>query len=252
MGPFVFGTLSESDMRASSALMLSLFLLLMCNQRHLASAILPPFAIAAVEAMWAKRTANSATTTARITTTQEMTTANPTTMGRHETKLPEMMLLHQVLPKDENGNKKMVKTFLEGKMMLTDPMNGGGKTEHNSKESTKPLQVHQGVLGVGGLGGLYPAVRHYATCHHNGSIYEHGEALVTDHPCDHCQCRNGKISCYWQVCDGSPDFNCVPLFVPGTCCPVYSCGGVGNNIKNNNSSSSQESQTSQKQKIIKH
>ena len=43
--------------------------------------------------------------------------------------------------------------------------------------------------------------------------------LVTDHPCDHCQCRNGKISCYWQVCDGSPDFNCVPLFVPGTCCP---------------------------------
>ena len=54
---------------------------------------------------------------------------------------------------------------------------GGGKTEHNSKESTKPLQVHQGVLGVGGLGGLYPAVRHYATCHHNGSIYEHGEAV---------------------------------------------------------------------------
>ena len=43
-----------------------------------------------------------------------------------ETKLPEMMLLHQVLPKDENGNKKMVETFLEGKMMLTDPMNGKG------------------------------------------------------------------------------------------------------------------------------
>ena len=37
-----------------------------------------------------------------------------------------MMLLHQVLPKDENGNKKMVETFLEGKMMLTDPMNGKG------------------------------------------------------------------------------------------------------------------------------
>jgi hypothetical protein len=37
-----------------------------------------------------------------------------------------MMLLHQVLPKDENGNKKMVETFLEGKMMLTDPLNGKG------------------------------------------------------------------------------------------------------------------------------
>ena len=50
---FVFGTLSESDMRASSALVLSL-LFLLCSQRHLASAILPPFAIAAVEAMWGK------------------------------------------------------------------------------------------------------------------------------------------------------------------------------------------------------
>ena len=49
--------------------------------------------------------------------------------------------------------------------------------EHSSRESTQPLEVHQGVLGVGGLGGLYPAVRHYATCHHNGSTYDHGEAV---------------------------------------------------------------------------
>merc|ERR1712083_1261236 len=60
---FVLETLLESDMRASSALVLSLFLL--CSQRHLASAILPPFAIAAVEAMWAKRNANSATSTTK-------------------------------------------------------------------------------------------------------------------------------------------------------------------------------------------
>jgi len=243
-------------MRASSALVLSL-LFLLCSQRHLASAILPPFAIAAVEAMWAKRLANSATSTAKVTTTQDMTTTNPSTISprQAETKLPEMMLLHQVLPKDENGNKKMVETFLEGKMMLTDPMNGVTIAEHNSRESTQPLEVHQGVLGVGGLGGLYPAVRHYATCHHNGSTYDHGEALVTDHPCDHCQCRNGKISCYWQVCDGSPDFNCVPLFVPGTCCPVYSCGGTGNdkNIEKNSSEKQSQEKKIQKPKTnIKH
>ena len=35
----------------------------------------------------------------------------------------------------------------------------------------------EGVMGVGGLGGLYPAVRRYAKCHHNGSTYEHGEAV---------------------------------------------------------------------------
>jgi len=239
----VLETLLESDMRASSALVLSLFLL--CSQRHLASAILPPFAIAAVEAMWAKRTAHSVTSTPSVTPTQEITT-HPQTQSplQAETKLPEMML-HQVLQKDENGNKKMIETFLEGKMMLTDSMNGAARTEHTVKDSTKPLQVHQGVLGVGGLGGLYPAVRHYAACHHNGSSYDHGESLVTDHPCDHCQCRNGKISCYWQVCDGSPDFNCVPLFVPGTCCPVYSCGGGSGKIVNNEVNS-------QKQKDIKH
>ena len=53
--------------------------------------------------------------------------------------------------------------------------------EHNSRESTQPLEVHKGVLGVGGLGGLYPAVRHYATCHHNGSTYDHGEAVSDFH-----------------------------------------------------------------------
>merc|ERR1711963_249944 len=242
---FVLRTLSESDMRASSELVLSL-LFLLCSQRHLASAILPPFAIAAVEAMWAKRIANSASTTAKVTTIQDMTTTNPSTVSpQHtsETKLPEMILLHQVLPKDANGNKKMVETFLEGKMMLTDPMNVT-RTEQNSRGVTKTLEVHQGVLGVGGLGGLYPAVRHYATCHHNGPTYDHGDTLVTDHPCDHCQCRNGKVSCYWQVCDGSPDFNCVPLFVPGTCCPVYSCGGVGNDNKNNDNNINSEKEQS--------
>ena len=33
------------------------------------------------------------------------------------------------------------------------------------------------LLGVGGLGGLYPAVRKYAQCHYNGSNYEHGDKV---------------------------------------------------------------------------
>ena len=43
--------------------------------------------------------------------------------------------------------------------------------EITTQVTTKPF------LGVGGLGGLYPKIRRYAKCHHNGSIYEHGEAV---------------------------------------------------------------------------
>ena len=44
----------------------------------------------------------------------------------------------------------------------------GEKVVDNSSEK---------LLGVGGLGGLYPAVRKYAQCHHNGSNYEHGDKV---------------------------------------------------------------------------
>ena len=67
--------------------------------------------------------------------------------------------------------------FTNDFLMICPFFSGVTKAEHSSRESTQPLEVHQGVLGVGGLGGLYPAVRHYATCHHNGSTYDHGEAV---------------------------------------------------------------------------
>ena len=67
--------------------------------------------------------------------------------------------------------------FTSELLMICPFFPGVTKAEHSSRESTQPLEVHQGVLGVGGLGGLYPAVRHYATCHHNGSTYDHGEAV---------------------------------------------------------------------------
>ena len=47
------GRLNKSDMRASTKSALSLILLAL-NASHFVSAILPPFAIAAVEEMWGK------------------------------------------------------------------------------------------------------------------------------------------------------------------------------------------------------
>ena len=54
--------------------------------------------------------------------------------------------------------------------------------------------------------------------------------------------------------DGSPNFNCVPLFVPGTCCPVYSCGGTGNdkNIEKNTSEKQSQEKIQKPKTNIKH
>jgi len=62
-------------------------------------------------------------------------------------------------------------------------------------------------------------------CRHNGLEYQDGQAVkaAETHPCDRCQCQTGKLTCYWLQCGGAPSFDCVPLFVPGACCPVYSC-----------------------------
>ena len=35
------------------------------------------------------------------------------------------------------------------------------------------------ILGVGGLGGLYPALHKYAKCHYNGSVYDNGDIVST-------------------------------------------------------------------------
>ena len=33
------------------------------------------------------------------------------------------------------------------------------------------------IIGVGGLGGLYPALHKLSKCHYNGSIYDNGEIV---------------------------------------------------------------------------
>ena len=46
-----------------------------------------------------------------------------------------------------------------------------------STPATTRMEEKSKLLGVGGLGGLYPAVRKYAQCHYNGSNYEHGDKV---------------------------------------------------------------------------
>ena len=46
-----------------------------------------------------------------------------------------------------------------------------------STQTTTRMEEKSKLLGVGGLGGLYPAVRKYAQCHYNGSNYEHGDKV---------------------------------------------------------------------------
>ena len=48
-------------------------------------------------------------------------------------------------------------------------------------------------------------------------------------PCDKCRCEQqegggkGVINCFWEQCEGLPAYDCVPLFIPGACCPIYTC-----------------------------
>merc|ERR1712223_1771044 len=142
-------------MRALSAASANLVLvcLVVCQNCHLSSAILPPFAVAAVEAMWAKRTTSTPPPpTTKTTAAKIMVT--PPAMHRKETKIPQIMLrevLPDVVDTDSGGTgqqQKMVETFMEGKMMLSNSMS------RDRDGSEAPIE---GVMGVGGLGGLYPA-----------------------------------------------------------------------------------------------
>merc|ERR1712117_738361 len=62
-----------------------------------------------------------------------------------------------------------------------------------------------------------------AKCVVNGVSYQDLETIPGSHPCDSCRCYSGKVECIWKTCNGAPENDCVPLYVPGTCCPVYTC-----------------------------
>ncbi|XP_059096344.1 uncharacterized protein LOC131890913 [Tigriopus californicus] len=61
------------------------------------------------------------------------------------------------------------------------------------------------------------------SCFHDGQIHKNGSQIIGEYPCKICHCYEGSILCFVQECQGSPRKDCTPLFLPGTCCPTYSC-----------------------------
>jgi len=71
-----------------------------------------------------------------------------------------------------------------------------------------------------------------STCVYDNKIYHAGQTIKLNqqsNPCDKCRCEQqeeggkGVISCFWEQCEGLPAYDCVPLFIPGACCPIYTC-----------------------------
>ena len=62
-------------------------------------------------------------------------------------------------------------------------------------------------------------------------MYQEGDLIETEDPCEHCYCMQGKTVCAVEACmgegsmDGQAD-HCVPQApAPGECCPSeYKCG----------------------------
>lgn len=138
-------------------------------------------------------------------------------------------------------------------------------TMESRPHNTKTHNRHFIGKHLGGVGGVFPPVekespktilqtsimekhrnKHYktsnsnydiyakddSTCFHNDKIYKAGEMIKFSHksnPCDKCRCEKHKgggiINCFWQQCEGLPAYDCVPLFIPGACCPIYTCDG---------------------------
>lgn len=168
-------------------------------------------------------------------------------------------MLHVVLDDQKASDKQstqsqaIMEKLMTGRMLIRekeekhqDTTNSSEVSESSLRNSTQPLNLVMNFFStqeaqgeepgqkspsMGGLTGVYPEIN---TCHHNGAVYESGQMVATNHPCDRCTCREGKVFCYWQQCDGSPDYGCVPLFVPGSCCPVYSCEGGSNGGQSTN------------------
>ncbi|XP_050445552.1 titin [Cataglyphis hispanica] len=65
-------------------------------------------------------------------------------------------------------------------------------------------------------------------CYHEDKVYEDGDLIYSDQPCEHCYCFRGEIACAVQNC-GTPmqahGKNCTALPPPeGECCPTtYEC-----------------------------
>ena len=66
-------------------------------------------------------------------------------------------------------------------------------------------------------------------CSYEGKVYSNQAVLVpVTRPCDHCQCRDGSVTCVTRQCPPIDDCQ-QPITLEGACCPIcLSCGSKYN------------------------
>jgi len=173
---------------------------------------------------------------------------NEHTLASEETNIPKRINV-------KSDSTKPIKTKTH---LTNDDINTWG--EDIEKHNRHFIGSH-----IGGVGGVFPPVekasskksRHNAplqrsedgkfvvknsylinpsngdsTCLHDNEVYKAGELIKLSHksnPCDKCRCEKreggGIVNCFWQQCEGLPALGCIPLFIPGACCPIYTCDG---------------------------
>jgi len=156
---------------------------------------------------------------------------------------------------------KPTKPFTSNQTKL--PTVTNDKQDVNTQEKTTKRHHHFIGHHIGGVGGVFPPVskeshKHHSekhgsmlnhknknllnisevmklihtnsTCVHENITYQAGQMIKLNHksnPCDKCRCEEheggGVINCFWEQCEGLPAYDCVPLFIPGACCPIYTC-----------------------------
>jgi len=75
-----------------------------------------------------------------------------------------------------------------------------------------------------GWHGIDDGVDDYFICRHNGEIYQAGEKVPSEDPCEHCRCSlvGGNVECTPAEC---PLVDCVdPEYPRGSCCGVCRWG----------------------------
>ncbi|KAL3195820.1 hypothetical protein MRX96_015707 [Rhipicephalus microplus] len=59
-------------------------------------------------------------------------------------------------------------------------------------------------------------------CNVDGVLYQSGDPIPTEDPCETCKCRPPGFACTLRECEVKP--NCKAVRREGQCCPEYHCG----------------------------
>lgn len=56
----------------------------------------------------------------------------------------------------------------------------------------------------------------------DNQVYQDGDPIPTDDPCEYCKCRPPGFACVLRECEVKP--GCKVIRKEGECCPQYQCG----------------------------